>query len=218
MVESTTVTHSSADWLDILKHIDIIRVKANQQLAFVRRNIRTRSSSTKEKRFNTLVRPHLEYAATVWDPHISKQKHSLEMVQRRAARWVTSRHHNTSSVTDMLHTLGWTSLEHRRATSRLCMLYQIYHGSIGIPHDPYIHPYRHTPRPSRQTDMHTLATYQCRTNYFKCSVFPQTIVAWNALTKSVVTIAPHWMHSSRHCHWGDRYHASVFEHTNLSCF
>ena len=77
------------------KHIDIIRAKANQQLAFVRRNIRTRSSSTKEKLFNTLVRPHLEYAATVWDPHISKQKHSLEMVQRRAARWVTNRHHNT---------------------------------------------------------------------------------------------------------------------------
>ena len=87
----------------------------------------------------------------------------------------------------MLHTLGWTSIEHRRATSRLCMLFQIYHGSIGIPHDPYILPYRHTPRPSRQTDMHTLATYQCRTNYFKCSFLPQTIVAWNALTKSVVT-------------------------------
>ena len=100
---------------------------------------------------------------------------------------LTNRHHNTSSVTDMLHTLDWTSLEHCRATSRLCMLFQIYHGSIGIPHDPYILPYRHTPRPSRQTDMHTLATYQCRTNYFKCSFFPQTIVAWNALTKSVVT-------------------------------
>ena len=133
------------------------------------------------------MRPHLEYAATVWDPHISKQKHSLEMIQRRAARWVTNRHHNTSSVTDILHTLGWTSLEHRHAISSLCMLFQIYHGSIGIPHDPYILPYRHTPWPSRQIDMHTLATYQCRTNYFKCSFFPQTIVAWNALTKSGVT-------------------------------
>ena len=146
------------------KHVDNIRAKANQQLAFVRRNIRTRSSSTKETLYNTLVRPHIEYAATVWNPHISKQKHSLEMVQRRAARWVTNRYHNTSSVSDMLHTLGWRSLEHRRATSTLCMLFQIYHGSIGIPHDPYILPYRHTPRPSRQTDnMHTLATYQCRT-------------------------------------------------------
>ena len=99
------------------KHVDNIRAKANQQLAFIRRNIRTRSSSTKEKLYNTLVRPHIEYAATVWDPHISKQKHSLEMVQRRAARWVTNIYHDTSSVSDMLHILGWRSLEHRRATS-----------------------------------------------------------------------------------------------------
>ena len=34
----------------------------------------------------------------------------------------------------------------------------------------------------------------------------------------VWSLAPHWMHSRRHCHWGDRYQASVFEHTNLSCF
>ena len=34
----------------------------------------------------------------------------------------------------------------------------------------------------------------------------------------VWSLAPHWMHSRRHCHWGDRCHASVFEHTNISCF
>ena len=68
------------------KDVDNIRAKANKQLAFVRRNIRTRSSSRKEKLYNTLVRPHIEYATTAWDPHISKQKHSLEMVQRRAAK------------------------------------------------------------------------------------------------------------------------------------
>ena len=141
------------------------------------------------------------------------------MVQRRAARWVTNRHHNTSSVSDMLHTLGWRTLEHRRATSRLCMLFQIYHGFIGIPHDPYILPYRHTPRPSRQTDMHTLATYQCRTKYFKCSFFPQTkILLLGMHSLKVWSLAPHWMHLRRHCHWGDRYQASIFEHTNLSCF
>ena len=35
----------------------------------------------------------------------------LEMVQRRAARWVTGRYHNTSSVSDMLRSLDWRSLE-----------------------------------------------------------------------------------------------------------
>ena len=164
-----------------------IRANASQQLAFVQKNVRIQSSSTKEKKiYNTHVRPHMEYAATVWDPHISKQKNSLELIQRRAARWVTNRYNNTL-IAYMLHTPGWTSLEHRRATSRLCILSQLDHGSIGIPHDPYILPYRHTPRPSRQTDMHTLATYQCRTNYFKCSFFPpNNCCCWNALPKSVV--------------------------------
>ena len=164
------------------------------------------------------MRPHLEYAATVWDPHISKQKHSLEMVQRRAARWVTNRHHNTSSVTCMLHTLGWASLEHRRATSRLCMLYQIYHGSIGIPHDPYILPYRHTPRPSRQTDICTHSHHtSAGLTILNVSSSPKQLLPGMPSLK-VWSLAPHWMHSRRHCYWGDRYHASVFEHTNLSCF
>ena len=35
---------------------------------------------------------------------------------------------------------------------------------------------------------------------------------------NVRSLASHWMHSRRHCHWGNRYQASVFEHTNLSCF
>ena len=86
------------------KHVDNIRVKANQQLSFAKRNIRTRSSSTKEKLCNTLVRPHIEYAATVWDPHVSKQKHSFEMVQRRAARWVTNRYHITPQVSQTCFT------------------------------------------------------------------------------------------------------------------
>jgi len=169
------------------QHIANIRTKANQQLAFVRRNVRTRSRSTKEKVYNTLVRPHVEYAASVWDPHISKQRDSLEMVQRRAARWVCNRHHNTSSVSDMLQDLGWRSLEHRRAVSRLCMLFQILNGSITIPHDPYLLPHSYTRRPSRHTDTHTLGTYQCRTNYFKYSYFPRTIVCWNALPNNVAT-------------------------------
>jgi len=169
------------------RHISNIKAKANQQLAFVRRNIRTRSRSTKEKLFNTLVRPHVEYAAPVWDPHTNRHQQALEMIQRRAARWVCGRNHNTSSVTDMLHDLGWRSLEHRRAISRLCMLFQICNGSIAIPHDPYLLPSKHTPRPSRHTNTHTLTTYQCRTNYFKFSFFPRTIVLWNALPNNVAT-------------------------------
>jgi hypothetical protein len=44
-----------------------------------------------------LSRPTVEYASSVWDPYHQNNKHRLEMVQRRAARYVTNSHHNTSS-------------------------------------------------------------------------------------------------------------------------
>jgi hypothetical protein len=48
------------------------------------------------------------------------------MVQRRAARFVTNRYHNKSSVNDMLGNLKWQTLEEKRTNyARLTMLYKI---------------------------------------------------------------------------------------------
>ena len=169
------------------KHIHNITCKANSQLGFIRRNVRARSIKTREKLYNTLVRPHLEYAASVWDPHVTKQKQAIEKVQRRAARWVTNQHDSMSSVTAMLKELNWQPLELRRVHSCLCLLYQITNGIVATPHIPYLIPHSHASRSSRHA--HTLqhATYQCRTNYFKYSYFPHTIVLWNALPQAVVS-------------------------------
>ena len=133
---------------------------------------------TREKLYNKLVLTRLEYAASVWDPHVTKQKQAIENVQRRAARWVTNQHDSMSSVTAMLKEMDWQPLELRRVHSRLCLLYQ-------ITHIPYLLPHSHVSRSSRYA--HTLqhATYQCRTNYFKFSYFPHTIFLWNALPQAV---------------------------------
>ena len=40
----------------------------------------------------------------IWDPHTRTQINQIEKVQRRAARYVTNRYHNTSSVTDIYAT------------------------------------------------------------------------------------------------------------------
>ena len=113
--------------------------------------------------------PTSEYAASVWDPHVTKQKQAIEKVQRRAARWVTNQHDSMSSVTAMLKELDWQPLELRRVHSCLCILYQITNGIVATPHIPYLLPHSHASRSSRHA--HTLqhATYQCRTNYFKYS-------------------------------------------------
>ena len=62
-------------------YVHNITRKANSQLGFIRRHVRARSMKTREKLYNTLVRPHLEYAASVWDPRVTKQKQAIEKVQ-----------------------------------------------------------------------------------------------------------------------------------------
>ena len=78
------------------------------------------------------------YAASVWDPHVTKHKQAIQRVQRRAARWVTNQHYSMSSVTAMLQELDWQPLELRRAHSRLGLMYQITNGTVATPHIPYI--------------------------------------------------------------------------------
>ena len=49
-------------------HIDNITKSANQTLGFLKRNIRVHNKDLKSEVYNTLVRPQLEYASTVWSP------------------------------------------------------------------------------------------------------------------------------------------------------
>ena len=59
----------------------------------------------------------MDYASAVWDPHQKFNQVELEMVQRRAARFVKSRYRRTDSVTAMLDELGWPILSKRRKDS-----------------------------------------------------------------------------------------------------
>ena len=83
-------------------------------LNFVKRNLYRCSAETKCLAYTSIVRPLLEYGSAVWDPYLQKEIQSIEMVQRRAARWVKSDYRYNSSVTSMLADLQWPSLQHRR--------------------------------------------------------------------------------------------------------
>ena len=169
--------------LNCNKHIGQITGKANQALGFVKRNIKTRSRKVKTLAYKALVRPRLEYCASVWAPHTQSADHRLEMVQRRAARYVLRRYHNTSSVSDMLVMLDWPTLAQRRVCLRLTLLYKITYQVVAIPPHLYMTP--HTTR----TRTHTLSylPYRCNTNQFKYSFFPHTIPLWNSLPSPIVS-------------------------------
>ena len=69
-------------------------------LGFLRRNLPGKSCSreTKTACYNTLVRPIVEYASCVWDPHTSKATSKAESVQRSAARYVMNNNFTQDEV------------------------------------------------------------------------------------------------------------------------
>ena len=50
-------------------HVDRITANANMSLGFIKINIKTKSPQIREMAYQSLVRPQLEYASAVWDPH-----------------------------------------------------------------------------------------------------------------------------------------------------
>jgi site-specific DNA-cytosine methylase len=93
-------------------HVNNITKKANSTLAFLRRNIRNCPQRAKTQAYNKFVRPSLEYASTVWDPHTQTNINKVESIQRRAARFVTNNYDPRASVTTLLQDLNWPTLQH----------------------------------------------------------------------------------------------------------
>ncbi len=60
--------------------------KANRMLGFIKRNSSFKNRDIILALYNSLVRPHLEYAMQFWSPHLAKDIAKLEAVQRRATR------------------------------------------------------------------------------------------------------------------------------------
>ena len=66
------------------QHINNITNKENSIFGLLRRNLRIHSQTIKTHAYQSLVRPQLEYASTVWNPHSQKNIHSLSSISSNA--------------------------------------------------------------------------------------------------------------------------------------
>ena len=167
--------------LNWTEHISNIRSKASKTIGFLRRNIRGCKPDIKASAYRTMVRPTLEYAATVWDPYQRSNIQHLENVQRNAARFVKGNYYDRTPgcVTSMLEELQWEPLEERRLRSRLVMMYKINHDLIDIPAASYL-----TSGDARTRGTTNYRQPHTNTNIYKFSFFPRTIRDWNSLPDS----------------------------------
>ena len=171
--------HNGMSWKP---HVKSVCNKANRLLGLLKRNLHHCPSNLKETAYKHLVLPCLGYCASIWDPFQHNLIYDLEIIQHRAARFVLNRpwtRGQYDSITKMLQTLKWTSLETLRQRSRLLLLFKILNNLIPIPEQ-----YLPIPAPSQTTRAnHLLKLSQpyARTNIHLHSFFPRTIREWNNL-------------------------------------
>ena len=162
-------------------HVKKVTSKANRALGFVRRNLSSCPRLVKVQMYQALVRPHLEYAATAWDPYHLNNINSLEMVQRWSARFVTGNYNRT--VTRILSDLQWPTLQRRRQDARLYLLYRSIQGNIAVSLPSYI---TKQTRTTRHTHPQRFLQVRASTQTYQNSFFPRTVRDWNNLPPDIL--------------------------------
>ena len=76
--------------------------------------------------YKSMVRPHLEYANSVWNPYLKKDLDKLEKVQRRATKLVPSLKDQPYPTRLLL--LDLPTLAYRRLRGDLVQVYKTLHG------------------------------------------------------------------------------------------
>lgn len=167
-------------------HIQSIVSAASKKLRFLKHRLKHCTSKTKLTAYTSLVRPVLEYADAVWDPHTKTDIKILEGVQRKALRFIYHAYGRQVSVSDLLNRSGLPTLESRRKQHRLKMLFNIIHNKTKLNFQSYMQ--YNTTRPTRNKHERTILMPRCRTKAYSCSFFPRTISEWNRLPSDITNL------------------------------
>ena len=148
--------------LDWNKYISTeLAARGQSKLAFLNRNLKGCPKKLRDTAYISLIRPALENSCSVWHPHKISNEDKIEKVQRRAAQFVSNNFRRKANVSEMLHNLGWQSLDGRRQDKRLVLFYKIISGLASF----------ETETSSRQANCDS----------YRFSFFPATISSWNNL-------------------------------------
>jgi hypothetical protein len=163
-------------------HIAKCAAKANSMLGLINRTFSFIDKEMFLTLYKTLVRPHMEYASSVWYPWLKKDIKILERVQKRATKIMDSIKH--LSYSDRLRTLGLPTLEYRRKRFDMIQVYKILNNIDHIENSENLLKLVDISK----TRGHTLKLHKkiCRTERRKNTFFFRVIDIWNSLSDEVV--------------------------------
>ena len=104
-------------------HISKSINKANRIMGITRRTFHTLNKANFCNIFKALVRPHVEYGAPIWSPHLIKYKELVENVQRRATKFIPGMY--DLSYPERLRILKLPTLAYRRIRGDMIQVYKM---------------------------------------------------------------------------------------------
>ena len=107
------------------EHISSKVNKANEIMGLIRRGFSFLDADFFKKLYVSFVRPHLEYAQSVWAPHLKKYVDMLEKVQMRATKLVDG--FGKLTYEERLERLELSTLVYRRARGDRIEVYKHLH-------------------------------------------------------------------------------------------
>ena len=111
--------------LEFDKHINAKINKANSMFSIIRRSFQFLNPQTFTPLYKLLVRSHLDYASSVWNPYKQKYIEAIENVQKRATRQLPNM--SKLSYEERLRKLNLPTLTYRRFRGDLIETYKIMH-------------------------------------------------------------------------------------------
>ena len=154
-------------------HVSMVCSRARKILGVIYRQFYANATSAVLLQLS-MVRPHVEYAAAVWSPHLKKDIALIEGVQKFALSGVWCMASKLSSSSLPLQ------LEDRRLVMKLCVLYQILDGSWHFQPGIFLH--------DESLRHHSLNERTgkpfCQTRF---SFVPSSIALWNNLQDIIVS-------------------------------
>ena len=107
------------------KQVNSTASKAHWVLGLMKSTFSSWSNEIARIIYPTFIRPHLEFASSVWNPHLEHDSKTLESVQRRETLTKESHH---LPYEKRLEILGLTDLKTRRVRGDFIQIYKIVRG------------------------------------------------------------------------------------------
>ena len=169
--------------LSFRDHIQLKINKAYSMLGLIKRNFINMDKNTFIMLYKSLVRPHLEYANSVWSPYKKGDIEAVEKVQKRATKLVISL--KKLSYTDRLVRLDLPTLKYRSIRGDMIEVFKI----IKHKYDHSVAPELicNTNKATRGNDFRLLkkrSHYDLR----KFSFTNRIVNIWNSLPNAVVDV------------------------------